>query len=406
MDRRCQGQRWRAGDGRRIFWKECWGKAQRLICFHRMTRNCCRAVLRATKTCGSCVLIRIGSGTGGTAETRLPRLFPAVLRGAAHGRLCDLLLQRHRESAYDCVFQLSQTELFKLGRHLHELPPVVVYPCVHAAGELRWHARESAYALQSEPTAMHYLVRGYLMFRSLLQRREMQKPAMILGMSRRFNQLIEADYAVPRQRLQVLYHPIPSAGEPLPPTGPSSNGPLRLLYIARISVRKGVEQIVELSRRLDDLSGQVQIQVIGDRTQWSDYRKHLKSLNPRTAEYLGGLSHEKTMAAYDTADMLLLPSHYEPGGIVVGEALSRGVPVVVSDAVGSAELIDADCCRSFPAGDTGAFEREVRRLIEDLKNRRAQIRETAWREAERHFNSTKIAADMMRHLQLLLGRFQ
>jgi glycosyltransferase involved in cell wall biosynthesis len=322
-----------------------------------------------------------------------------IAHSRAHKRLCTMLLEQHRERRYDVIFQFSLTELFSLGRHLKELPPVVIYPCTHAGGELRWHRRESAYARQSESSAVHYLVRLFLMFRSRVQRRETQKPAFILGMSRRFNQLTSEDYGIIPSRQGVLYHPIATAGAQLAPARPIAGRKLTLLFVGRISVRKGVEQIVELSKRLDDLADRVAIKVVGERTQWSDYRAHLKELNPRTAEWLGGLDHEKTMSQYDNADILLVPSMYEPGGLVVGEALSRGVCVVASDEVGSAEIVDEVCCRHFPAGDMDAFERTTRKLIDDLGHDQARLRESAARQCALHFSQTKIAADLVAHLQ-------
>jgi glycogen(starch) synthase len=72
-------------------------------------------------------------------------------------------------------------------------------------------------------------------------------------------------------------------------------------------------------------------------------------------------------ALFRGVDALLVPSHYEPGSLVVGEALASGIPVVVSDAVGPAEVLDPRCCRIFPAGDLDAFEAAVRRLLDELR---------------------------------------
>jgi glycosyltransferase involved in cell wall biosynthesis len=322
------------------------------------------------------------------------------LRTRAYKRLTHMLIERNARQPYDCIFQLSQTELFELGKHRESLPPIVVYPCVHAAGELRWHRRESAYALQSEKAPMHYLTRAILAYRSAVQKREVRKPAMLIGMSRRFNELVAQDYGIDPRRQAVLYHPIRAAVPDAPPLAPRPEGePIRMLFVARISVRKGLEQIIELSRRLDDLHGQIQIEVMGDRTQWSDYRAHLKELNPRTSRYAGSLNHQKVLAEYDRADMLLLPSMYEPGGLVVGEALSRGVVAVVSDEVGSGEPVDEDVCRKFPAGNVDEFERQVRRMVDDLRTRRSALRTAARQQAIEHFAPDKIAGQLMELLR-------
>src|SRR5437762_1595076 len=58
-----------------------------------------------------------------------------IARARMYNRLALKLVELHRLEPLNCVFRLSQAELFKLGRHLDELLPVIVYRCVHAAGE-------------------------------------------------------------------------------------------------------------------------------------------------------------------------------------------------------------------------------------------------------------------------------
>jgi glycosyltransferase involved in cell wall biosynthesis len=325
-------------------------------------------------------------------------LSSSFARMHAYNCLCDLLIENHARQPYNCIFQFSQTELFKLGRNLNRLPPIVIFPCVHAAGELRWHRRESGYALKSENFAIHYLVRAFLTYRAWVQKRQSHKPGLIIGMSQRFNDLVATDYDILPERQAVIYNPIPgqdSTAAEIADEAAYQRKIIKLLFISRISVRKGLEYIVELSKRLDDLAGEVQIDLIGGWTLWSNYCTHLKELNSNIARYLGGMSHADIMAIYDTADILLAPSLYEPGGIVVGEALSRGVCVVASDAVGSAEIVKGGCHRPFPAGDMDEFERQVRQLIEDLKAHRQELRQGAREQAQKHFSPDKIVHDLV-----------
>jgi len=313
-----------------------------------------------------------------------------IARTRAYNRLSDLLMERNAQSPYDCIFQLSQIELFKLGRHRKQLPPIVVYPCSHAAGELRWHRRESIYARQSENVLMHYLVRLFLIYRSCVQRRELRKPALILGPSNRFVELLTQDYGIERGRLAVLRHPVILNSEPLAGK-PERNATIRLLFISRISVRKGFEQIVELSNRLDDLAGQVRIDVIGGWTQWSDYRAHLKELNSRVAKYLGEVPYAQMGEIYSSAHAILVPSMYEPGSLVVGEATHAGLAVVASEEVGPTEVLSKECCRTFPAGNVAEFERQTRALIQDVRARPNELRAAAHAQAAQWFAAGKIA---------------
>jgi glycosyltransferase involved in cell wall biosynthesis len=290
-----------------------------------------------------------------------------LVRAWVHRELGRRLLAAEPERRYDCIFQFSQTELLTLGSHRDELPPIVVHPCSHAAGELRWHRSESSYARQSENTSLHFIARAILWYRARRQRGELTKATLIVGPSNDFNDHLRRDYAVPDLPVAVLRHPVQRdrftpSGDPRSPTRT-----LRLLFISRMSTRKGVEMIVDLSHRLADLAGQVSIELVGDKTLWSDYRKHLEDLNPDVARYLGPLPGSQMPELIRSADALLVPSHYEPGSLVVGEALASGLPVVVSDAVGPAEVVDPRCCRVFPAGDLDGFEQVVRELLPDLR---------------------------------------
>jgi glycosyltransferase involved in cell wall biosynthesis len=319
-------------------------------------------------------------------------------RAKAHGRLCDRLVEEHGSRQYDTIFQFSQMELLRLNKYLAMLPPVVVYCCVHAAGELTWHRRESRYARQSESTILHYITRRVLAFRAGKQRKEARKPAMLIGMSKRFNELIAADYGLDPSRLRVLYHPIEQPAEE--PTVLLVDGrKVQMVFAGRISVRKGVEMLVELSKRLDDISAQVEMVIIGGHTQWSDYRKHLDDLNPRVARYPGSLPNKELIATFARSDIFVIPSHYEPGGIVAGESISRGMTIVASDEVGSVEPMNGDYVITFRAGDMDAFERACRQMIDRVKQNRLQLAADARRASIELFDPHKIARQLLVYLR-------
>ena len=142
-------------------------------------------------------------------------------------------------------------------------------------------------------------------------------------------------------------------------------------------MRKGVEMVIELSRRLADLRGRVRIDVAGEPRDWSDYSGLLRDLHPDVGTALGWVDPDELRILYQNVDALLQPSHYEPFGIAVAEALASGVPVVVSDAVGAAEWAPGPACRTFPAGDMDAFEAAVRTLISDIESGEGQLGQAA-----------------------------
>lgn len=52
--------------------------------------------------------------------------------------------------------------------------------------------------------------------------------------------------------------------------------------------------------------------------------------------FLGHVPNDSLPEIYERHDVFILPSRYEPWGLVVEEALFRGLPVIASDKVGSA----------------------------------------------------------------------
>jgi glycosyltransferase involved in cell wall biosynthesis len=88
--------------------------------------------------------------------------------------------------------------------------------------------------------------------------------------------------------------------------------------------------------------------------------------------YLGRLSGNDVLRAYLAADVVVLPSLFEPWGLVVNEAMACGLPVIVSDRVGCAD----DLVRHggtglvFGAGDKSSLTDAIRLLVRDAPARR------------------------------------
>ena len=80
---------------------------------------------------------------------------------------------------------------------------------------------------------------------------------------------------------------------------------------------------------------------------------------------------------YEGCDVLVLPSvstrtFREPWGLVVNEAMNRGLPVIASDAVGAAAgglVQDGHNGLVVPAGDAGALAAAMWKLADDARMR-------------------------------------
>jgi glycogen(starch) synthase len=81
---------------------------------------------------------------------------------------------------------------------------------------------------------------------------------------------------------------------------------------------------------------------------------------------VGRLDHEELVRLLHTADAAVLPSHYEPFGIVALEAAATGIPLVTSNVGGLGEaVINGQTGMSFAPRDVAGLATAVRAVIDD-----------------------------------------
>ncbi len=106
-----------------------------------------------------------------------------------------------------------------------------------------------------------------------------------------------------------------------------------VLYVGRIAPEKGVGDLVDAVVRLRSEGLDVHLALLGPGALDSAVASRLPAERIHAP---GRVRWRELVPAYLAADVLALPSRFEPWGLVVNEALLLGCPVVVSDAVGAA----------------------------------------------------------------------
>jgi glycosyltransferase involved in cell wall biosynthesis len=78
---------------------------------------------------------------------------------------------------------------------------------------------------------------------------------------------------------------------------------------------------------------------------------------PSRVAFLGFVNQSELPAVYTSADVMVVPSEYEPFAVVVNEAMCCGCPVIVSDRVGAARdlIVPVEPDFVFPFGDVDAL---------------------------------------------------
>ncbi len=68
---------------------------------------------------------------------------------------------------------------------------------------------------------------------------------------------------------------------------------------------------------------------------------------------------------YEQADLFVLPSYHEGYGMVLDEAIARGLPIIASDAGAIPSTVPAAAGLLVPPGDSEALADALRRFMED-----------------------------------------
>lgn len=150
------------------------------------------------------------------------------------------------------------------------------------------------------------------------------------------------------------------------PRAPRS-GPPKLLYVGRLEYEKGVQDAIAALPRIRRAHPGTTLTVAGVGTQidWLRERARVHRV-ARAVQFVGKLDHSELLGWLHGADAIVLPSRYEPFGIVALEAAAAGVPLVASEAGGLGEaVVDGVTGASFEPADVDGLVEAVRAVLDD-----------------------------------------
>lgn len=115
----------------------------------------------------------------------------------------------------------------------------------------------------------------------------------------------------------------------------------KLLYVGRLDFRKGILQLIESVKYLIKDGLDIKLIVVGDGRLKQNIKNLVSNLNLTKYVYVfGRAKQEKLPYLYSSSDLTVVPSMYEPFGLVPLESLACGTPVVVSNNTGLKEVVE------------------------------------------------------------------
>jgi glycogen(starch) synthase len=210
----------------------------------------------------------------------------------------------------------------------------------------------------------------------------------VITCSRYMRSHVAKVFGVPRSRITAMQNGIdPADLEPVADDLPGLRARYArpeerlVLLVGRLVYEKGFHLALDALAPIARRRGDVRFLVAGTGTAEQELRRQARRLGlQRRGEFLGWVGDDMLHSLYRIADLCIVPSIYEPFGIVALEAMASGCLCVVADTGGLREVIPGDGTVGlrFPSTDAAALQETLERVLSDDAERSrlvAQARE-------------------------------
>ena len=196
----------------------------------------------------------------------------------------------------------------------------------------------------------------------------------------------------PTERLHVVYCGVDVDRFPARTAVPDRSY-CQLVSVGRLVAKKGFADLIDAVAALARTSMDVRLDVIGSGELLDTLvrRAHAAGVDDRV-RFLGSLEPYEVAAAIRDADLFVLANVIAPDGdrdsmpVVTKEAMASAVPVVTTDCVANAEMVDDEVGRLVPPGDPAALAAAIAELMSLPATARDALGRSGRRRVEERFS--------------------
>jgi glycogen(starch) synthase len=178
-----------------------------------------------------------------------------------------------------------------------------------------------------------------------------------------------------------------------------------VLYVGRLVYEKGIHVLINaVPKVLDRVNAKFII--VGSGYMKEQLLNIVRSMKlEHKVLFMGFVDDETLLRLQKCADVSVVPSLFEPFGIVALEAMAAKSPVVVSDTGGLSEIVDHDVTgfKAYP-NNPDSLAWGITKILTD-ENYKKYIRENAYRKVLEKYDWQKIAQQTKQIYKAVLGEY-
>lgn len=143
--------------------------------------------------------------------------------------------------------------------------------------------------------------------------------------------------------------------------------PLRyFLYAGRLVPEKGIFDLLAAYAKLEEGErSHIGLVFAGDGGSRSQLAERAAAIRPGCVQFCGFVHREELAELYALAEALVFPTHSDPWGLVVNEAMACGLPIIASEVAGCVPDLVENAENGFvvPPGNVEELVRAMRTLL-------------------------------------------
>jgi glycosyltransferase involved in cell wall biosynthesis len=147
-----------------------------------------------------------------------------------------------------------------------------------------------------------------------------------------------------------------------------------ILYCSKLMKRKRCIDLIKahLETNAAGRAKPPYLLIVGDGAERSSLEAFVRESGDSSIRFFGFQNQSQLSQFFDICDIFVLPSVYEPFGLIVNEVMNAGKPIIISDQVGcQPDLVeDGVNGRVFTAENVSALRSALESVLEDTELRR------------------------------------